>query len=884
MDWYLWMLLGAVSFLFLPDDSKQEAGDNLHLAQIKELPSGVLIAEYDWLIQDVVLLLQAAHSPRGHAYDGPVFLTSRPGYKLRLRLTAGHTNPADGLNYIGLWFSVVPGPYDEALQWPFPYGVNMTIVSRKEGFHSVHAALERCRTRPGLLEGEGCGTPFLIPHEHVLDEPFLVNGALLVRATVFLEEKSLIPKRTRIFMKANRLVSEFIWQVDDLPSPGLPVISPPFQLDNEGYLLQLQLPFSSEGVGLFAAILPSAHDSSLAWPFALPFELALLDRKGTVDPTAGGTCPQAAFRKPHANRTNPPCGFRRMGTLKALQARALNGTGVVARFTAVLDQVPQIAGLAFRDQYLVSEYTWRVPHIERKLQLAKAGRLSNLLSERFFSTQQGYLMQLQIKFQNHTMGLYLTLLEGANDPSLQWPFDKRFSLLVLDQREAGAEHMGVSVDPTDPQVGQEACPGSFWRPFGRNDACGSAHVLTYDQLYDKKFIRYGAILLKVVIYLDEVRPPRFASLIFQENHLSARYEWFVPDLLDKIRRAREGRLAFLDSEKFYLSNNGYRMMLRLYPEKGPGFLGLYAVLTRGVYDSELRWPFPHSYSLEVIMEGRPPLRRTTHPGSGCPDIAFQRPDRELSEWSCGEGHMIAHETLLGLPEEKWNRPLAEREEKISVVSNPNSLVPHSFTEKAIEMDLDEVPSVQPEQPVNEKKKSIGVRFAITVFLQELLPPVASLRLENGVLVAKYSWVLPDATASIGLLQSREKNRLESSVFYSENQGYAMRLALSLSRRNSLPNGEQVVGLFWTLQTGQHDYALQWPFSSIVTLSLVGRIASLQRVIVPGSSKCPMEAFDRSQGPNNEHSCGFASLLTLSELFSNYVHNNMLHIKVTITLN
>ncbi|KAF8773049.1 hypothetical protein HNY73_015744 [Argiope bruennichi] len=275
---------------------------------------------------------------------------------------------------------------------------------------------------------------------------------------------------------------------------------------------------------------------------------------------------------------------------------------------------------------------------------------------------------------------------------------------------------------------------------------------------DWKFIRYGAILLKVVIYLNEVRPPRFASLTFQENHLSARFEWFVPDLLDKISRAREGRLGFLDSEKFYLSNNGYRMMLRLYPEKASGFL------------------------------------------------------------NC-----------------------------------------------------------------KERQKPVGIRFAITVFLQEILPPIASVRLENGVLVAKYSWILQDAAANIGLLQSREKNRLESSVFYSENQGYAMRLAMSLSRRNILSKDEQVVGLFWTLQAGQHDYALQWPFSSVVTLSVIGGVTSLQRVIIPGSSKCPMEAFDRPQSPNNEHSCGFASLLTLSELYSNYIHNDVLHIKVTITL-
>ncbi|GIY52697.1 uncharacterized protein CEXT_428971 [Caerostris extrusa] len=455
--------------------------------------------------------------------------------------------------------------------------------------------------------------------------------------------------------------------------------------------------------------------------------------------------------------------------------------------------MPQVAGPAIRDQQLVAEFIWRVPHIERKLQLAQAGRLSHLLSERFYSSAQGYLLQMQVKFQNTSLGLYLRLLEGRNDASLKWPFDKRFHLLVLDPRE-GVGHGAVSVDPMDPRVGQEACSASFWRPLAQNDACGSANALSYDQLYEKKLIRYGAILLKAIIYLEEVLPPRFATLTFQENYMSARFEWLVPDLPSKINQFREGQLAFLDSDKFYLSNNGYRMMLRLYPEKARGFVGLYAVLTRGAYDAELRWPFPHAYSLEASVEGRPPLRRTTRPGHGCPNVAFQRPDRELSEWSCGEGHMVAHETLLG--PERQDGPLP-----------------------------------------------LGVRFAITVFLQELVSPVASLRLEGSVLVAKHSWILKDATANLGLLK------------------------------------EQLIGLHWSLQVGPHDDALQWPFMSSISLSLETGTTSLVRLI--DRHQCPIGTFDRPTGPGQY--CGFPTLITLTTLFSEYIQRDMVHIKASISL-
>ncbi|GFQ84592.1 uncharacterized protein TNCT_182402 [Trichonephila clavata] len=805
MDFRPWILVKFLCLMFRPTVQSllsAEADDTLPLAQVKELPSGPLVAEFDWLIPEI--LLQSTPPSQGHTHHGPVFLTARPGYKLRLAFTVGHTYSLDGLNYFGLWFSLVPGPYDETLQWPFPYALNLTLVSRGEVSLSQHVSLQQslaqCRMRPGSEEipNEGCGKAFLIPQEHVLTGPFLSRGELLVRATVFLERKNSIPKRTRVFMKGNQLVSEFLWEIDTLPSRHSPVTSEPFQLDSDGYLLQLQLTLAPEGkeVGLFVTLLPSPHDSALPWPFTLPFELALLDRRGGVDPGAGGTCPQVAFRKPHPDRPNPPCGFRKIGTLAALRARAFNGSGVVARFTAVLDKAPQKATVTIKDQYLVAEYVWRIPHIERKLHLAKADRLNNLLSDRFYSSEQGYLLQLQLKFQNRSLGLYLTLLEGANDALLQWPFDKPFTLSVVDQQQ-GPEDAVVSIDPSDPKVSQEACPESFWRPFGRNDACGSANALSYDQLYDRKFIRYGAILLKAVVFLEEIRPPRFASLTIEENFLSARFEWLVPDLQDKIRKVREGRLAFLDSEKFYLSSNGYRMMLRLYPEKGKGFVGLYAVLTKGAYDDELRWPFNHAYRLEVIPpSGRPTIQRTTHPGRGCPDIAFQKPDRELSEWSCGEGHMVAHDTLLkksrpfsakkdihqgplpydersrvligsqALPhKDNWtptgSRPFpeqisgfqlkpnsfAKRVGRTLFESNPYiseippvgshsfvqeerkelpqsspytkvSLESHSYTEEA----STHVPKEHIKPPTYSEDEA-SIRFAITVFLQELAPPV-----------------------------------------------------------------------------------------------------------------------------------------------------------------
>ncbi|XP_035215024.1 uncharacterized protein LOC118188644, partial [Stegodyphus dumicola] len=840
-------------------------------AQIKETETGPIVAEYDWSISNVRHLLQLSRSPHGDTIPGPEFYTGRPGYKVRLSLTAGRINPVDNLPYLGVWFSLVPGLFDDVIEWPFQYTLNLTLVARTDPSQSVHLTMNPmtaiCRLRKQFLrprsegrrKGDGCGKAFFVSHARLLEDenglpsPFLMNDELLLRATVFLQGRGSTPKRAKVFMRGHQLVSEFIWEVEDVDGKRHlgQVASDLFYVNSESYLMVLQISFIGDDIGVFATLVPGDYDDSLHWPFAYHFELAIMDpsplnhdRKGSIDPTSG-TCPLAAFTKPRY-QPNVPCGFRKLITFPMLESKNLKRNGsLLVRFSAILDQMPHFAKLSVRDNFLVSEYKWRVPNIERKMQLAKSDRLSNLLSERFYSSDQGYLMQLQIKFQNKTdghVGLFLTLLEGEYDPLLEWPFSKKFILLVVDQQEGGKD-LEVPVDPSDPYIRSEACAGSFWRPFGRNDACGSSSAIRYDNLYDRKFIRYGAVQLKVIIYLDEIRPPRFATLTILEHFLVSRFEWLVPDLEEKIQQSREGRLPFLDSEKFYLSNNGYRMMLRLYPEKTPGFVGLYAVLTRGVYDDELRWPFSHTYRLEVVAP-HGTISRTTHPGtpgSGCPDIAFQKPDRELAEWSCGEGHMVAHDTLLRGP-----RPYAE--------------------------------------------EGGTVRIAVTVFLQELTPPVASLGFERGSLFARYSWVIKDATAAFGLLQTREKSRLESPVFYSENQGYAMRLALSLARlpnyRNSVVAAKEdtpVVGLYWTLQPGLHDDALRWPYQAPITLSVIDSRGErhLEKLIDPAHSKCPPEAFER---PPGTHSCGFAALVTVDTLLSSYIHNNILHIKASILLN
>ncbi|XP_015915976.2 uncharacterized protein [Parasteatoda tepidariorum] len=834
--------------------------DHSQLAQMKETANGQLVAEHIWVISDARYLIHV--SPEGHSVPGPDFYTSRPGYKLRPMITTRQVNPSNGLTYVGVWFSLIPGLYDDVMEWPFPFTVNITLVAQNDPGNSLHLMVNPttaiCRLRKQFhkpkLEShnkKGCGKEFFVSHSRLLEEstPFLFGDELLLRTTVFLEERGDPPKRAKVFLRGHQMVSEFTWHVTEISEKKMgQVTSNPFYVNSESYLIILQMSFSGDDdVGLFIVLIPGDFDESLLWPFAYHIELSIVnpsatntDRTASIDPTSGA-CPLAAFTKPR-QQPNVPCGFRKLAKLSMLEAKGLQrNNSLLIKFTAILDQLPHFAKLAVKENFLVGEYNWRIPNIERKIQQAKLNRMQNLLSERFYTSDQGYLMQLQIKFENKTegyIGLFLTLLEGAYDHLLEWPFAKKFVLSVLDQQQDSG-HLEVIVDPSDPYIRSDLCSGSFWRPVGRNDACGSSTVVQYDQLYDRKFIRFGALVVRVILFLDELRPPRFATLSFSENFLVAQYVWRIPDLAEKIRETKNGRLTFIDSEKFYLSNNGYRMMLRLYPEKTEGFVGAYAVLTKGAYDADLEWPFTYNYKLEIIGSGNS-ISRSTFPGradSGCPDIAFDRPTRELAEWSCGEGNMIAH----------------------------NSLFKESF------MDEDG-----------------DIKLAISVYLQELMHPIASIGFEQGSLKAKYSWILKNAPKALRLLEVGEKNKLESPVFYTENQGYAVRLTLSIKRNgNSGVEGELSVGLYWTLQWGPYDDVLLWPFQTLISLSIVdirGGGKTIQKVIDPLHSMCPPEAFQRPRKMQNDHSCGFPRLITLNSLLADYVSNDVLHIKSSFALN
>lgn len=125
----------------------------------------------------------------------------------------------------------MPGLFDDVLEWPFQYTLNLTLLSKTDPSLSVHLTMNPmtaiCRLRKQFLrprsegrrKGDGCGKAFFVSHEKLLlTEPdgsgvYLSGDELILRATVFLQGQASTPKRAKVFMRGHQLVSEFLWEV-----------------------------------------------------------------------------------------------------------------------------------------------------------------------------------------------------------------------------------------------------------------------------------------------------------------------------------------------------------------------------------------------------------------------------------------------------------------------------------------------------------------------------------------------------------------------------------------------------------------------------------------------------------------------------------------------
>ncbi|XP_028415920.1 TNF receptor-associated factor 3-like [Dendronephthya gigantea] len=154
-----------------------------------------------------------------------------------------------------------------------------------------------------------------------------------------------------------------------------------------------------------------------------------------------------------------------------------------------------------RAQQLIHSYNgtllWKIDAYQRKRQDAINGVKTALYSPHFYSAQYGYKMCAKIYMNGDGFGkgshlsLFFVVMKGDYDSLQTWPFQKKITIMLLDQ--GNGDHM-VNVFHSDPQS------SSFQRPTSdMNIASGSPLFMPIDNLSNRQYIKDDVMFIKIIV-------------------------------------------------------------------------------------------------------------------------------------------------------------------------------------------------------------------------------------------------------------------------------------------------------------------------------------------------------------------------------------------------
>ncbi len=142
------------------------------------------------------------------------------------------------------------------------------------------------------------------------------------------------------------------------------------------------------------------------------------------------------------------------------------------------------------------QFTWRIDDIRAKITQAQAGDQTSsvIYSPAFYSTESGYRLSLCIYPAGDNnqgyLSLYFVIVKGQFDEVLQWPFQKRVYLTLLNTK--GGHGVMKNIEP-DPRLHYFHRPESL-----RNVGYGYPKFIQLTRLLheDSDFVAGGAIFLR----------------------------------------------------------------------------------------------------------------------------------------------------------------------------------------------------------------------------------------------------------------------------------------------------------------------------------------------------------------------------------------------------
>lgn len=146
------------------------------------------------------------------------------------------------------------------------------------------------------------------------------------------------------------------------------------------------------------------------------------------------------------------------------------------------------------------DYTCRIRDFASKLRQAMSHNVPGVLESEPFFSRAGYKMKLQINLNQESrgypgfMGIYLVLMKGDQDAFLPWPFTKRVTFILADQRDDPCQ--GQDIEESLVPQGEK----NFERPLeDQNVGRGYENFVHHTTLHTNRYIKDDTIVIIVVV-------------------------------------------------------------------------------------------------------------------------------------------------------------------------------------------------------------------------------------------------------------------------------------------------------------------------------------------------------------------------------------------------
>ena len=150
-------------------------------------------------------------------------------------------------------------------------------------------------------------------------------------------------------------------------------------------------------------------------------------------------------------------------------------------------------------------FLWRIPEVQRRIRDAKIGRITSIYSPPFYTGRNGYKMCIRAYLNGDGTGegthlsVFFVLMKGEYDPLLQWPFESKVSLILVDQDHT--KHLVQTFKPN-------AQSSSFQKPkTDMNVASGCPEFADLSILENTSYVKDNVMYIKAIVDTSKIFHP-----------------------------------------------------------------------------------------------------------------------------------------------------------------------------------------------------------------------------------------------------------------------------------------------------------------------------------------------------------------------------------------